>query len=264
MNSSPSIFQNPFFTLQLTDHHRTAGITEHIHTGATHIEDTVYSDDQPNYLPCLTEDFLSAMGVTKKAVTGTVSDIPRNVATGEPLWTQFLAVYGAGDGKFVLTDPAPLAPGSAARIFTGAPIPEGADAVVIQEVCEARGAEVALRQAPAPGAVAPLPATAPVEQEILGEEHRGHQARRNGPVNPDSPQFLHRTLEQVRNHHRYQNRQQMLAHNDHKDRAEHQDQQIDRGKDLGKILDKLHGPLQRSSGVDVDHEIRAYLYRSYT
>ena len=33
-------------------------------------------------------------------------------------------------------DPGPLAPGSAARIFTGAPIPAGADAVVMQEDCE--------------------------------------------------------------------------------------------------------------------------------
>ncbi|MBI2768502.1 MAG: molybdopterin molybdotransferase MoeA [Burkholderiales bacterium] len=33
----------------------------------------------------------------------------------------------------------PLSPGSAARIFTGAPIPKGADAVVMQEDCEAAG-----------------------------------------------------------------------------------------------------------------------------
>ncbi|MCY7320159.1 MAG: molybdopterin molybdotransferase MoeA [Ramlibacter sp.] len=33
-------------------------------------------------------------------------------------------------------DPGPLTPGSAARIFTGAPIPAGADAVVMQEDCE--------------------------------------------------------------------------------------------------------------------------------
>jgi molybdopterin molybdotransferase len=33
----------------------------------------------------------------------------------------------------------PLAPGSAARIFTGAPVPEGADAVVMQEETEAAG-----------------------------------------------------------------------------------------------------------------------------
>lgn len=33
--------------------------------------------------------------------------------------------------------PVPLQPGTVARIFTGAPIPDGADTVVIQEVCEA-------------------------------------------------------------------------------------------------------------------------------
>ncbi len=32
-----------------------------------------------------------------------------------------------------------LAPGTAARIFTGAPLPEGADTVVVQEVCEPEG-----------------------------------------------------------------------------------------------------------------------------
>ncbi len=46
----------------------------------------------------------------------------------------------------------PLAPGSAARIFTGAPIPPGADQVVVQEVCEVRGGDVELRAAPAAGA----------------------------------------------------------------------------------------------------------------
>jgi len=35
--------------------------------------------------------------------------------------------------------PEPLASGTAARIFTGAPIPEGADAVVMQERCNAEG-----------------------------------------------------------------------------------------------------------------------------
>ncbi|MCG6965911.1 MAG: molybdopterin molybdotransferase MoeA [Chromatiaceae bacterium] len=38
--------------------------------------------------------------------------------------------------------PQPLRPGTAARIFTGAPIPEGADAVVMQEVCEALDGQV--------------------------------------------------------------------------------------------------------------------------
>ncbi len=31
-----------------------------------------------------------------------------------------------------------LEAGSAARIFTGAPVPEGADAVVMQEMCDTR------------------------------------------------------------------------------------------------------------------------------
>lgn len=44
-----------------------------------------------------------------------------------------------------------LAPASAARIFTGAPIPPGADAVVMQEDCELLGAEVRIRVQPKPG-----------------------------------------------------------------------------------------------------------------
>ena len=47
----------------------------------------------------------------------------------------------------------PLAPGSAARIFTGAPLPAGADAVVMQEDTEALegGARVRFTAVPAPG-----------------------------------------------------------------------------------------------------------------
>lgn len=47
---------------------------------------------------------------------------------GQPLLvSQRIAAGSAGQ---------PLEPGTAARIFTGAPIPEGADAVVMQEACE--------------------------------------------------------------------------------------------------------------------------------
>ncbi len=46
---------------------------------------------------------------------------------------------------------APLAAGSVARIFTGAPIPEGADAVVMQEHCEATDEGVRFAQAARPG-----------------------------------------------------------------------------------------------------------------
>jgi molybdopterin molybdotransferase len=45
----------------------------------------------------------------------------------------------------------PLEPGTAARIFTGALIPPGADAVVMQEQCEANGDKVTIKHAPQPG-----------------------------------------------------------------------------------------------------------------
>lgn len=49
------------------------------------------------------------------------------------------------------TVPMPLVPGSAARIFTGAQIPAGADAVVMQEHCRAEGDAVRIDTPPAPG-----------------------------------------------------------------------------------------------------------------
>jgi molybdopterin molybdotransferase len=45
----------------------------------------------------------------------------------------------------------PLKPGTAARIFTGALVPEGADAVVMQEQCEALEGAVRVNTAPQPG-----------------------------------------------------------------------------------------------------------------
>ncbi len=45
----------------------------------------------------------------------------------------------------------PLEPGSAARIFTGAPIPQGADAVVMQEHTSLSGDAVTLKRKPKPG-----------------------------------------------------------------------------------------------------------------
>lgn len=46
---------------------------------------------------------------------------------------------------------APLQAGTAARIFTGAQIPPGADAVVMQEQCEAQGDSVRVNVVPTPG-----------------------------------------------------------------------------------------------------------------
>lgn len=45
----------------------------------------------------------------------------------------------------------PLVPGTAARIMTGAPIPSGADAVIMQEACEKHGDTIIVRQRPQPG-----------------------------------------------------------------------------------------------------------------
>lgn len=45
----------------------------------------------------------------------------------------------------------PLAAGSAARIFTGAPVPPGADAVLMQEYCVAEGDAVIVNAQPHPG-----------------------------------------------------------------------------------------------------------------
>lgn len=45
----------------------------------------------------------------------------------------------------------PLARGTAARIFTGAPIPDGADAVVMQELCLDEGDTVVINHVPAKG-----------------------------------------------------------------------------------------------------------------
>ncbi len=50
------------------------------------------------------------------------------------------------------TAPEPLEPGTCARIFTGAPVPEGADAVVMQEQTRREGDEVVFERPPAPGA----------------------------------------------------------------------------------------------------------------
>jgi molybdopterin molybdotransferase len=44
-----------------------------------------------------------------------------------------------------------LGPGEAVRIFTGAPVPEGADCIVIQEDTEQRGNAVTVKKAPSPG-----------------------------------------------------------------------------------------------------------------
>ncbi|MFV1590662.1 gephyrin-like molybdotransferase Glp [Phaeobacter sp. JH20_39] len=70
------------------------------------------------------------------------------VATADCETTLSLPISGtvaAGDA------PARLTAGTAMRIYTGAPLPEGADAVNMSERCDATNRLVTLHQAPAPG-----------------------------------------------------------------------------------------------------------------
>jgi molybdopterin molybdotransferase len=72
-----------------------------------------------------------ALRVADVAAPGTVLPVSQRIAAGQ---------VGAV-----------LAPGSAARIFTGAPVPEGADAVLPQEQCTAQDGAVRIDAVPAPG-----------------------------------------------------------------------------------------------------------------
>ncbi len=60
-----------------------------------------------------------------------------------------------------------LQPGSAARIFTGAPLPPGADAVVMQELCEAQGADVVINHLPHAGEAVRLAGSEVAEGQVL-------------------------------------------------------------------------------------------------
>ncbi|MBL0419421.1 molybdopterin molybdotransferase MoeA [Ramlibacter sp. AW1] len=73
-----------------------------------------------------------------------VAEVAQAVASGQPLPVSQRIPAGAAA--------APLAPASVARIFTGAPVPEGADAIVMQEDAEPAGeGAVRLLKVPAPG-----------------------------------------------------------------------------------------------------------------
>jgi molybdopterin molybdotransferase len=68
------------------------------------------------------------------------------------------------------TVPGPLAAGTAARIFTGAEIPQGADTVVMQEHCEEGEGMLRVLQAPRPGAnIRPRGQDIEAGQRILSE-----------------------------------------------------------------------------------------------
>jgi molybdopterin molybdotransferase len=69
--------------------------------------------------------------------------------------------------------PEALAPGTAARIFTGAEVPKGADTVVMQEHCEASDSVVKIQKLPAFGAnIRPCGQDIGAGQKILSAGHR--------------------------------------------------------------------------------------------
>jgi hypothetical protein len=78
----------------------------------------------------------------------------------------------------------PLAPGTAARIFTGAPIPPGADAIVMQEFCAVEGEAVVVRKVPKPanGSASPEATCARATRSCRRQAPAaaGHRARRIG------------------------------------------------------------------------------------
>lgn len=69
--------------------------------------------------------------------------------------------------------PQPLTAGTAARIFTGAEIPSGADTVVMQEHCTAHEAFVSIATLPEPGAnIRPRGQDVGAGQQLLAQGHR--------------------------------------------------------------------------------------------
>ncbi len=101
----------------------------------------------------------AALGRVLAATLESGIDVPDRAMSsmdGYALRTADLA--GSGTTKLPLSQritaghaPVPLEPGSAARIFTGAPVPPGADAVIMQERVEADGDAIRFDTRPAAG-----------------------------------------------------------------------------------------------------------------
>ena len=85
-------------------------------------------------------------------------DVPRTDTSAMDGYAVRVADLAHGERRLPVTQripaghmPQPLAAGTAARIFTGAPVPAGADAVVMQEQTEAAGEAVDILHTPKPG-----------------------------------------------------------------------------------------------------------------
>jgi molybdopterin molybdotransferase len=114
---------------------------------ASLVEDIEWVDAHQALHRVLALDQVSSLSVPphdNSAVDGyafAVSDTGPAVMAALPVSQRFCA--GAA--------PSPLIPGTAARIFTGAPVPAGADAVVMQEDCHVDGGYVFIRSTVQPG-----------------------------------------------------------------------------------------------------------------
>ena len=71
--------------------------------------------------------------------------------------------------------------GQAVRIFTGAPLPDGADSIVIQEDTEASGARVTVKEAPAPGMTPQMRAAMGAAAEAAEKAEQEKAAAQNPP-----------------------------------------------------------------------------------
>lgn len=99
-----------------------------------------------------------ALGRVLAAQVRSSLDVPPGDNTAMDGYALRCADLGAAAGVLPVSQripagsvPAPLLPGTAARIFTGAQIPPGADAVVMQEQCRAEGDVVHVGASPTPG-----------------------------------------------------------------------------------------------------------------
>ena len=101
---------------------------------------------------------LAAAGRVLAAAQHSTLDVPSLDNTSMDGYAVRAADCASGEARLPVSQripagsvPQPLAPGSAARIFTGASIPPGADAVVMQEVCTQDGDAVVVKHRPQPG-----------------------------------------------------------------------------------------------------------------
>lgn len=98
-------------------------------------QDALARQDQPPF----TNSAMDGYAVRAEDLSGASAETPKAL----PL---------AGESRAGEEAPPALAPGRTLRIFTGAPLPEGADAVVMQEDTSREGEEVSFQLAPAAGA----------------------------------------------------------------------------------------------------------------